>query len=80
MYTKEEELKNYSFDQLKMRILKEVERPRVKLPLESYAKKQNKTVDNISQELKTGTHELENFDEKMRRASSQNTGNLSICG
>ena len=57
-----------------------MEQPRIMLPLERYAVKQKETVDNISQELKTGIHELEMFDEKIHRASSQNMGNLSMCG
>ena len=50
------------------------------LPLEKYALKQRETVENIKHELQNGTRKLEQFDEKIRRASSQNAGGLSSCG
>ena len=54
--------------------------PHIMLPLERYALKQRETVENIKHELQNGTRKLEQFDEKIRRASSQNAGGLSSCG
>ena len=54
--------------------------PHIMLPLERYALKQRETVENIKHELQNGTRKLEQFDEKIRRASSQNAGVLSSCG
>ena len=54
--------------------------PHIMLPLERYALKQRETVENIKHELQNGTRKLEQFDEKIHRASSQNGGGLSSCG
>ena len=52
--------------------------PHIMLPLERYALKQRETVENIKHELQNGTRKLEQFDEKIRRASSQNAGGLPV--
>ncbi|CAB4007693.1 Hypothetical predicted protein [Paramuricea clavata] len=48
------------------------ESPRIALPLERYAKKQAEVVQNYSDELKSNTKELKDFDFKLQKACDQN--------
>ena len=58
----------------------QVEEPRVILPLERYSIKQKDTINQISVELEKAVQDLQKFDAKISRASSQNMGTLSTCG
>ena len=52
----------------------------VMLPLQRYAKKQKEAVNEIKNCVGTKRHELVRFDDKIKRASEQNSGHLCACG
>ena len=52
----------------------------VMLPLQRYAKKQKEAVNEIKNCVETKRQELVRFNDKIKRASEQNRGDLSACG
>ena len=52
----------------------------VVLPLERHARRYEQIVESVSERLSSKNKELEELDNKLSNASSQNAGHLSVCG
>ena len=50
------------------------------LPLERHARRYEQIVESVAQQLSSKNKELEELDNKLSNASSQNAGHLSVCG